>query len=206
VTPDELAAHDLLSELRTRIATQPLPYQHGIEASALKSLWDIFELTRKAMKDHPGCAKFAQLATNMLNVDLRPVTAKWHRALEAGVLNSRDGANDFRADLARVRKRLVTFAQELQVMAYGAMVPDELTPDALSPDEIAECFKPLEFGVDKNPAGKPSIFEDVVVQLLEHSVAAWLLRKIAFYLNKQMFFTQLHGDSIARIFELTRNC
>ncbi len=160
MTPDELAAHDLLSELRTRIATQPLPYQHGVEASALKSLWDIFELTRKAMKDHPGCAKFAQLATNMLNVDLRPVTAKWHRAFEAGVLNSRDGANEFRADLARVRKRLVTFAQELQVMAYGSIVPDELSPDALSPDEIADCFKPLEFGVDQNPNGKPSFFED----------------------------------------------
>jgi hypothetical protein len=48
----------------------------------------------------------------------------------------------------------------LQVMAYGSIVPDELSPDALSPDEIADCFKPLEFGVDQNPNGKPSIFED----------------------------------------------
>src|SRR5262245_1196365 len=93
LTPDELAAHDLLSELRTRIATQRLPYQHGVEASALKSLWEIFDLTRKAMKDHPGCSHFARAATNMLNVELRPFTAKWHRALESGLLNSRDGAN-----------------------------------------------------------------------------------------------------------------
>jgi hypothetical protein len=49
-SPDELAAHDLLTELRTRIATQPLPYQHGVESRALESLRDIFDLTRKAMK------------------------------------------------------------------------------------------------------------------------------------------------------------
>lgn len=27
-TPDQAAAHDFLSELRTRITTQPLPYQY----------------------------------------------------------------------------------------------------------------------------------------------------------------------------------
>ncbi|CCD95357.1 conserved membrane hypothetical protein [Bradyrhizobium sp. ORS 375] len=160
MTPDELAAHDLLSELRTRIATQPLAYQHGIETSALKSLWDIFDLTRKAMKDHPGCAKFARAATNMLNVDLRPFTAKWHRALEAGVLNSRDGANEFRAELAGLRERLVTFAQELQVMAYGSMTPDEKTPDPLTHDEIAQCFGPLKFGVEAQADSERSMFED----------------------------------------------
>jgi hypothetical protein len=80
-SPDQLAAHDLLSELRTRISTQPLPYQYGIEARALESLWEIFALARKAMKDHPGCGQFARITTIMLNVDLRPVTAKWHRAL-----------------------------------------------------------------------------------------------------------------------------
>ena len=31
----------------------------------------------------------------MLNVDLRPVTAKWHRAYSEGRLNFRDGANEF---------------------------------------------------------------------------------------------------------------
>jgi hypothetical protein len=83
-TPDQLAAHALLSELRTRIATQPLPYQHGVETRALESLRDVFQLTRQAMKDHPGCAAFASIATKMLNLDLRPVTAKWHKAVNAG--------------------------------------------------------------------------------------------------------------------------
>jgi len=84
----------------------------------------------------------------MLNVDLRPVTAKWHRAHEAGILNSRDGANDFRADLAVVRRRLVEFAEALQKMAYGQVVQDEVTPDVLEPAEIAECLLPLQFGID----------------------------------------------------------
>lgn len=91
-SPDQLAAYDLLSELRTRIATQPLPYQYGVEARALESLWQIFGLAREAMKRHPGCREFARITTRMLNVDLRPVTAKWHRAFEAGLLNSKDGA------------------------------------------------------------------------------------------------------------------
>src|SRR4051794_29342736 len=33
LTPDQLAAHDLLSELRTRISTQRLPYQYGVEST-----------------------------------------------------------------------------------------------------------------------------------------------------------------------------
>jgi hypothetical protein len=148
-SPDQLAAHDLLSELRTRISTQPLPYQYGVEARALESLWEIFALARKAMKDHPGCGEFARVTTTMLNVDLRPVTAKWHRALKAGVLDSRDGAKAFRADLAEARRRLVTFAEHLQLMAYGAVVPDELTPGVIDTAELDRCFQPLEFGLDK---------------------------------------------------------
>lgn len=148
-SPNELAAHDLLSELRTRISTQNLPYQYGVEARALQSLWEIFGLARKAMKDNPGCAEFARITTDMLNVDLRPVTAKWHRAYEAGVLNSRDGANDFRADLAQVQRRLVVFAETLQQMAYGRVMSDAVTPGVLEQTELAECLSPLLFGIDR---------------------------------------------------------
>jgi hypothetical protein len=61
------------------------------------------------MKDHPGGAEFANITSHMLSVDLRPATTKWHRALEAGVLDSKDGANDFRAELADLRLRLMDF-------------------------------------------------------------------------------------------------
>src|SRR5215472_17120042 len=104
-TPDQLAAQQFLTELRTRISTQPLPYQYGVETRALESLWEVFTHARTAMKHHPGCEKFAQ-RTEMLNLDLRPVTAKWHRAHAEGRLNSHDGRNEFRADLDAVQEKL----------------------------------------------------------------------------------------------------
>lgn len=149
LSSDQKAAHDLLTELRTRISTQRLPYQYGVEARALESLWEIFGLSRKAIKDNPGCQEFAQIATTMLNVVLRPVTAKWHRAKEAGLLDSRDGANDFRADLAQVREKLVAFAEHLQMLAYGNVVPDELGPEVLSSAQLQATFLPLKFGQDE---------------------------------------------------------
>jgi hypothetical protein len=147
--PDQRAAHELLCELRTRIATQPLPYQHGVEARALESLFEIFQFARQAMKSNPGCAHFARITTTMLNVNLRPITAKWHRAYKAGLLNSRDGANDFRADFAAVRPHLAAFAEELQKLAYGEAQPDDLTPAVIKEDELAKCLSPLQFGIDE---------------------------------------------------------
>ena len=153
LSPDERAAHDLLSELRTRIATQPLPYQHGVEARALESLWEIFGLARKAIKANPGCAVFAHATTEMLNVVLRPVTAKWHRAHQNGLLDSKDGANAFRADLAEVRTKLRAFSTRLQIMAYGSEVRDTPTPPVLSPEAVEACFHPVEFGIAGNGRG-----------------------------------------------------
>jgi hypothetical protein len=109
-TPDQCAAHEFLSELRTRISTQPLPYQYGAEARALKSLWEVFAQARAAMKKYPGCAEFADAVTQILNKDLRPVTAKWHRAYVEGRLSARDGADEFRGDLAEVQQKLRALA------------------------------------------------------------------------------------------------
>lgn len=50
--PDQAAAHQFLTELRTRISTQPLPYQHGVEARALGSMWEVFGHERDAMKQN----------------------------------------------------------------------------------------------------------------------------------------------------------
>ncbi|HME41175.1 MAG TPA: hypothetical protein VKG63_19625 [Steroidobacteraceae bacterium] len=146
--PDAAAAHDFLSELRTRIATQPLPYQYGIEAHALESLWEVFGHARAAMKKYPGCAKFSAAVIWMLNVELRPITAKWQRAHEEGRLDSRDGGDEFRADLANVQEKLRLFAEHLQVMAYGAGTPDELTPAVMTKTDLDELFGDLRFGID----------------------------------------------------------
>ena len=49
LSPDQYAAHEFLSELRTRISTQPVPYQYGVEARVLESLWALFGQARAAM-------------------------------------------------------------------------------------------------------------------------------------------------------------
>jgi len=118
-TPDQLAAHEFLTELRTRIATQPLPFRHGNEEAALTSLYALFELGRNAIKEHPGCVDFADLTVEVLNTKIRPVTAKWHRKKLEGLLNTRDGAIAFRADLAELQIALQAYANRLRDMAYG---------------------------------------------------------------------------------------
>jgi hypothetical protein len=161
LTPDQAAAHDLLCELRTRITTQPLPYQYGVEARALESLWEVFAEARAAMKKYPGCVAFARRTTEMLNLDLRPVTAKWHRAHLEGRLNSRDGANEFRADLANVQVKLRAFAEELHQTAYGTSYKDALSPDPITPADLAEWLADLPFGIVPQPAVTDSTVDDI---------------------------------------------
>ena len=147
LTPDQCAAHEFLSELRTRISTQPLPYQYGVEARALESLWAVFEQARAAMTKYPGCGRFADAVTQMLNVELRPLTAKWDRAHEEGRLNARDGADEFRQDLAKAQEKLRQFAGKLHQMAYATPFEDVLTPGVISEDQLSDDFKSLSFGI-----------------------------------------------------------
>lgn len=155
-TPDQAAAHELLSEMRTRISTQPLPYQYGVEAKALESLWQVFNQARAAMKNHPGCDDFARITTQMLNMDLRPITAKWHRAYVEGRLNSRDGANEFRSDLVATQKKLRAFAGQLHQMAYGKEEQDALTIEPMGPEDLDHCFAPLPYGIPEGRLIEPA--------------------------------------------------
>lgn len=145
--PNQVAAHELLSELRTRITTQPLPYQYGVESRALESLFEVFSQAREAMKRNPGCEEFAQIVTHMLNVDLRPVTAKWHRAFEEGRLESRDGGDEFRGDLREVQQKLSNFSASLRKMAYGVYAADIRTQPVINNKELETVFTTLPFGI-----------------------------------------------------------
>ena len=147
--PNAGAAHEFLSELRTRIAVQPLPYQHGAERQALESLWQLFVQAREAMKKYPGCSDFASQVTQALNVDVRPVTAKWDRARGEGRLDSRDGADEFRADLLDVQEKLRQLATALRTMAYGAAAgsPDKLSPPVFTETELDALCADLPFGI-----------------------------------------------------------
>lgn len=159
--PDAAAAHKFLSELRTRITTQSLPYQYGSESRALESLWEVFGQAREAMKTNPGCMQFSTAVTHLLNMHLRPVTAKWDRAHFDGRLDSRDGADEFRADLAGLQVKLREFAVDMQMMAYGAATPDELTPPAMSEADLREICADVEFGLGKGLSIPETIVNDI---------------------------------------------
>jgi hypothetical protein len=80
-------AWKLFVEMATRISTQPMQEQDGDDAAALKSLHDLFQLTRNAiseMEPTPGAAgnTVETYALEMLNADLRPFLAKWHPLLD----------------------------------------------------------------------------------------------------------------------------
>lgn len=145
-TPDEAAAHAFLTEIRTRIATQALPFRKGVEDAALTGLYDLFKLARTAIKDHPGCGGFAKITVAMLNEDLRPVTAEWHRRSTAGDLGTRDGAIAFRAELSALQKKLRIYANDLHQMAYGTPIEDAWGSDQDEGTGI-DLTKPLVLGV-----------------------------------------------------------
>jgi len=160
-TPDQAAAHAFLTELRTRISTQPLPYQHGVESRALSSMWEVFAQARDAIKENAGCEKFAARTTEVLNRVVRPLTAKWHRALEEGRLNGRDGADEFRGELEDVQKTLRTFAAELHEMAYGKPYADALTDPVMGDDDMKALFAPLAFGFTAHTPSLQAVAEKI---------------------------------------------
>jgi hypothetical protein len=160
-TPDQAAAHQFLTELRTRISTQPLPYQYGVEARALESMWEVFGHARAAIKGNTGCEEFALRTSEVLNKVVRPLTGKWHRAFAAGRLNGRDGADEFRGELSVVQEGLQKFAEELHRMAYGKPHTDALTPEVMQLADLHALFHPLPFGFTAHTPGLKEIESEI---------------------------------------------
>ena len=115
---DQDAAWDLYIELLTRITTQPLPSDHGVEKAALDSIYALFGLTRDAIKRHGrGCTEFAKLAVVILNQFVRPFTAKWHRLSEAGAFKDEAQCQQFRRELEELQATLRTYTKMLADLA-----------------------------------------------------------------------------------------
>lgn len=116
--PDKNAAWDLYIELLTRVATQPLPLEHGDESTALASFHEVFRLTRNVIK-HYGrdCIEFAKIAVVVLNQILRPFTSKWHRLSLEGAFEDPNRCAEFRREMQAIQEDLVTYAKMLSQMA-----------------------------------------------------------------------------------------
>ncbi len=115
---DKDAAWELYVELLTRIATQPLPAQHGDEQTALESVHSLFGLTRVTIKNHGrDCMNFTKIAVVVLNQIVRPFTAKWHRLSVAGALKKPQKCKEFRKELAALQSDLRKYSKMLADMA-----------------------------------------------------------------------------------------
>ena len=149
---DRCAAWDLYTELRTRITTQPLPYRSGDEATALKSVYQLFEMAREIIKKQSGCTHFAGLAVFVLNNHVRPFTAKWHKKSVEGRLSGLDDKYEFRQELEKVQETLRKFTTLLGILAgdldeiarYEGKAPST-TPRNNEEDPLETA---IEFGID----------------------------------------------------------
>ncbi len=139
---DKSAAWELYTEIRTRIATQPLAFRHGDEETALTSIFNIFGLTRDAIKKHEGCTHFATLAVYVLNVHIRPFTAYWHKVKVAGRLDSSDTCHRFRRELIGLQGKLRLFMRLLGHLAEG----DDFSAGTESGIESAIVYPEYDLG------------------------------------------------------------
>ena len=117
---DRALAWDIYVELRTRIAVQELRDDEGDDASALTSIYKLFQLSRESMRQHGvGCAHTGALLTAFLNQKVRPFTAAWHKRSvdEAWDTNPGVARPEFRDALRGVQPVLRELADALSNLA-----------------------------------------------------------------------------------------
>ncbi|MGR9108902.1 MAG: hypothetical protein ACU843_18450 [Gammaproteobacteria bacterium] len=114
---DKDAAWDLYIELITRVATQRLEPDEGDEPAALKSIYELFQLTRDTIKRNGrDCINFTRIAVVMLNQKVRPFTAKWHPRVVACKLSDGD-RQGFRTELQALQTDLRHYTSLLAELA-----------------------------------------------------------------------------------------
>lgn len=116
--PDKEAAWDLYVELLTRITTQPLADENGVEQTALDSIYTLFAVTRQTLKTHGrACIEFARIAVIILNQVVRPFTAKWHRRSQNGAFARPEQCAQFRLELQDLQTQLRNYTKLLADLA-----------------------------------------------------------------------------------------
>jgi hypothetical protein len=148
---DRNAAAQLHTQITSRITTQRLGYLDGVEVTALTSVYTLFQATRDIARAHPGARHFEAIAWDVLNKQVRPFTAKWHRASERGVLSALDATDEFRAELSSLQEVLARFDRLLLHLRDGRPVKDEPVPpgpEGRDPDAIGdEMGQELAWGI-----------------------------------------------------------
>ena len=101
------AAWELYVEMLTRIVTQPLPSEDGDDQTALDSVYSLFPTTREILRRYgPKAVEFSKIAVPVLNQQVRPFTAKWHRLSRQGAFKDDTRRQEFRAELRDLQAKL----------------------------------------------------------------------------------------------------
>ena len=160
---DRRAAWKVYTELRTRILTQPLAYRSGDEATALDSVYRLFELSRSSIKDHEGCTHFATLTVRVLNDRVRPFTAKWHRMKIEGHLTSADFRFQFRRELAVLQPTLRQLTHLLGLLSgdLEKVAAAEAEPPVQVPSSIENLWMKVPFGIGEGTRGLEGVRDEV---------------------------------------------
>lgn len=168
---DKKAAAILQVQMISRITTQRLGYLEGVEKTALKSVYDLFDHTRTICTANCGARHFCILAWHLLNTHVRPFTAKWHLASERGMLSALDTTDEFRADLEGRQKLLRRFE------ALLAHIRDGKAPPAGSRDEseleksiVAEMGGSLLQGIPPTKGGIDAAAAKIINQAEEEAI------------------------------------
>ena|SRR5215217_2816387 len=115
--------------MATRISTQPLDDLVGDDGIALKSLYDLFRLTRTTISEMEPTRSASgntveTYALDMLNADLRPFLSKWHPQWEthvsaAGEKHSQEWElhKQFRSELSELQTKIEVRARGLATIA-----------------------------------------------------------------------------------------
>lgn len=128
------AAWSLYVELSTRISTVPLDEGTGILREALTSLYNMFNITRKILRDAgpdiaQGPNSLGAIAIDVLNIGLRPLLVKWHpmmknyeekKPAELTTVQHEHNweyAAEFRKELEEVRQQMVIYVEALAQIA-----------------------------------------------------------------------------------------
>ncbi len=115
---DREAAWELYVEMLTRIATQPLPVEHGDEKTALESVHALFGITREILRNKGReCVQFTKIAVIVLNQIVRPFTAKWHHLSITGAFSDHEKCKEFREDLVGLQNDLRKYTRLLSEIA-----------------------------------------------------------------------------------------
>lgn len=110
----------LFVEIATRIATQPVEEEAGDDGVALTSLYQLFQVTRKAlteMEPTPNAIgpTVETYAMDMLNRDLRPFLSKWHPKWDQF---AKTGTGEWPLH-AEFRRELANVQREIRRRAHG---------------------------------------------------------------------------------------